>query len=515
MTSSPSDGAGRSGAPVSGGPAARGPLPAPGPYDLAVIGAGPAGLAAAVTAAGSGLRVVLIDASERPGGQYFRHAAPGLASQGTPVRHKRATFAALSARLAAHVRGGRITHLPRRHVWTAEEGGPAGPERWTLRHVPVDGVPADPPPADGMRVTTARFLLLATGAYERQLPFPGWTLPGVVAAGGAQAILKDSGALPGRRIVVAGSGPLLPAVAVSLAEAGADIPVLAEAASYTGYASRPGVLARNPEKAVEGARLAADLLRYRIRLRTRSAVVRAHGTDRVEAVTLATLGQDWRPVAGTEVRIACDALAVGHGLVPQLELAVALGCALRTAPDGTPAVEVDDQQRTDVPGLWAAGEPTGVGGVELALLEGRSAARSVAASFHGGERAARARAATTRRRRFADLMATVHRPGAHWPQWVTGDTEVCRCEEVTAHDLRQAHELGARDARSAKLLTRAGMGWCQGRLCETAVTCLAAGGDGSAPLVPARRALSCPVSLQDLAACGPAADAGPTTTPGA
>ncbi|WP_415959801.1 NAD(P)/FAD-dependent oxidoreductase [Streptomyces sp. 021-4] len=533
VTSSPSDGTGRSWASGFGGPAARGPVAAPGPYDpavigttgpydLAVIGAGPAGLAAAVTAADSGLRVALIDASERPGGQYFRHAAPGLAPQGTPVRHKRATFAAWSARLAAHVRDGGITHLPRRHVWTAEGGGgqAAAPERWTLRHVPVDSAPAAPTPAapapaDGTRVTTARFLLLATGAYERQLPFPGWTLPGVVAAGGAQAILKDSGALPGRRIVVAGSGPLLPAVAVSLAEAGADIPVLAEAASYTGYAFRPGVLARNPAKALEGARLAADLLRYRIRPRTRSAAVRAHGTDRVEAVTLATLDRDWRPVAGTEVRIACDALAVGHGLVPQLELAVALGCALRTAPDGTPAVEVDDQQRTDIAGLWAAGEPTGVGGVELALLEGRSAARSVAASFHGSERGARARAATARRRRFADLMATVHRPGAHWPQWVTEDTEVCRCEEVTAHDLRQAHELGARDARSAKLLTRAGMGWCQGRLCETAVTCLAAGGDGSAPLVPARRPLSCPVSLQDLADSAPAPDAGPATTPGA
>lgn len=525
MTSSAADGTRGSGG------------PAPGGYDLAVIGAGPAGLAAAVTAADSGLSVVLIDASERPGGQYFRHAAPGLAPHGNPAHHKRATFAELSARLAAHVRGGRITHLPRRHVWTAEESGPAaGPARWTLRHVPVDGAladgargdgvpaegapaaPAPTAPADGIRVTKARCLLLATGAYERQLPFPGWTLPGVVAAGGAQAILKDSGALPGRRIVVAGSGPLLLAVAVSLAAAGADIPVLAEAASYTGYAARPGVLARNPAKAVEGARLAADLLRYRIRPRTRSAVVRAHGTDRVEAVTLATLDRDWRPVAGTEVRIACDALAVGHGLVPQLELAVALGCTLRTAPDGTPAVEGDDQQRTDIQGLWAAGESTGIGGVELALLEGRSAALSVAAALHGSVRGAGSRAATARQRRFADLMASVHRPGAHWPQWVTQDTEVCRCEEVTAHELRQAHELGARDARSAKLLTRAGMGWCQGRLCETAVTCLAAGGDGSAPLAPARRPLSCPVSLQDLAesapAVGPGPDADSAATPG-
>ncbi|QCW79757.1 FAD-dependent oxidoreductase [Streptomyces sp. S6] len=516
-------------------------------FDLAVVGAGPAGLAAAVTAADGGLRVVLIDASERPGGQYFRQAAPGLtlARGGKAVHRKRATFAALSARFAAHLRDGRITHLPRRHVWTVEGGDPAagtdrdrgrGRDYWTLRHVPVDGAPTGPAPAPGapvsggpaaadapapgIHVTTARFLLLATGAYERQLPFPGWTLPGVVAAGGAQAVLKDSCALPGRRIVVAGSGPLLLAVAVSLAEAGAEIPVLAEAASYAAYASRPGALVRNPAKAVEGARLAGELLRYRIPVRTRSAVVRAHGTDRIEAVTLATLDREWRPVAGTEVRIACDALAVGHGLVPQLELAVALGCTLRTAPDGTPAVAVDDQQRTDIAGLWAAGESTGIGGVELALAEGRVAALSMTASLHGygqGQRRGRGRVPTTtttaRQRRFADLMASVHRPGAHWTRWLTDETEVCRCEEVTAHELRQAYELGSRDVRSAKLLTRAGMGWCQGRMCETAVTCLAAGGDGSAALAPARRPLSCPVSLRDLAESAPAASPGPAPGP--
>ncbi len=340
----------------------------------------------------------------------------------------------------------------------------------------------------------------------------------MVAAGGAQAVLKDSCALPGRRIVVAGSGPLLLAVAVSLAESGAEIPVLSEAASYAAYASRPGALVRNPAKAVEGARLAGELLRYGIRVRTRSAVVRAHGTDRVEAVTLATLDRAWRPVAGTEVRIACDALAVGHGLVPQLELAVALGCTLRTAPDRTPAVAVDDQQRTDIAGLWAAGESTGIGGVELALEEGRVAALSMMSSLHqrgqGHERGrgwVRATTTTARQRRFADLMAGVHRPGAHWTHWLTDETEVCRCEEVTAHELRQAYELGARDVRSAKLLTRAGMGWCQGRMCETAVTCLAAGGDGSARLAPARRPLSCPVSLRDLAESAPSAEPGSGT----
>lgn len=450
--------------------------------DLAVVGAGPAGLAAAVTAAGLGLRVTLLDAGERPGGQYFRHPAPGLgAARPEALHHGWSAFASREAALRAHASAGRITYLPYHHVWTVTPDQGAG---WTLHAVAG--------PDEAAATVRARSVLLATGAYERQLPFPGWTLPGVVGAGGAQAMLKAGLVLPGSRVVVAGSGPLLLAVAGSLSAAGAKVPAVVEAAAYTGYAAHTPALLRNPGKLAEGATYGGALLRHGVRLLTRHAVTEAHGTDRVEAVTVARLDRDWRPLPGTARRIPCDAVAVGHGLVPQLELATGLGCATRPSPDATVALELDAEQRTSVPGIWSAGETGGIGGAQLALAEGEIAAHSIA----GRPVPARLARTRTRLRAFAAAMAGAHRPGPGWTGWLREDTDVCRCEEVPAGRIREAVEdLGARDARTVKLLTRAGMGWCQGRMCGPAVAALA----GTDP-APDRRPLSCPVPLRHLAA---------------
>ncbi|MER5731950.1 NAD(P)/FAD-dependent oxidoreductase [Streptomyces sp. NPDC002138] len=478
------------------------------PSDLAVVGAGPAGLAAAVTAADLGLRVILVDAGERPGGQYYRAPAPALgAARPEALHHDWAAFATREQRLRAHESAGRITYLPAHHVWTVvPETGPgsgsapgsrtgtgtdaradgAGPPGWTLHAV------AGTRGEDERPVTLrTRAVLLATGAHERQLPFPGWTLPGVVGAGGAQAMLKGGLVLPGRRIVVAGSGPLLLAVAGSLAAAGARVPAVLEASSYTAYAGRLPTLLRNPGKLVEGATHGGALLRHRVRLLTRRAVIEAQGGDRVEAVVTARLDRDWRPVPGTERRIPCDALAVGHGLVPQLELATGLGCATTRAADGTVVLDLDESQRTSVPGIWSAGETGGIGGAGLALAEGELAARAVA----GGPAPAALVRRRARLRAFADAMGAAHRPGAGWTEWLREDTDVCRCEEVPAGRIREAvADLGAGDVRTVKLLTRAGMGWCQGRMCGAAVAALA-GVEAAAD----RRPLSCPVPLGHLA----------------
>ncbi|MFE9397057.1 FAD-dependent oxidoreductase [Streptomyces flavidovirens] len=467
------------------------------PYDLAVIGAGPAGLSGAVTASESGLSVALLDTSGQVGGQFYRHPAPALgAVRPEALHHDWSAFAELRRRQDASS----ITHLAGHHVWTVtrENGGV-----WAVHAVTgADG--------DGERpvCVRARAVLLATGAYERQLPFPGWTLPGVVGAGGAQAMLKSGLALPGRRVVVAGSGPLLLAVASSLAAAGARVPAVVEASGYLRYARHPRVLAANPHKLAEAVTHGAALLRHGVRVRTRSAVIQVHGTERVEAVTVARLDPNWRPVRGAGRRIECDALAVGHGLAPQIELATTVGCATRRTADGTTALVLDDLQETSVSGLWAAGETGGVGGSQLARIEGELAGTAIAARLLGRPRPARSgRADELRRHRdrmrvFADVMAAAHVPGPGWAHWLTDDTDVCRCEEVTAGRVREAiDDLGARDARTVKLLTRAGMGWCQGRMCGAAVARLAVGG-GAVPPPDERRPLAVPVALGVLGALG-------------
>jgi NADPH-dependent 2,4-dienoyl-CoA reductase/sulfur reductase-like enzyme len=456
---------------------------------LAVIGAGPAGLAATVAAAAHGVRVTLIDSAARAGGQFYRQTAAALhAGRPQALHHQWRTWERLRDALEAHVRADRTAHLTDHHVWLVER---------QLNHFTVHALlgPEQETPVE----VRADAVLLATGGYEKVLPFPGWTLPGVLTAGGAQAMLKGTLAVSGRTAVVAGTGPLLLPVATGLAEAGVDVAALVESADPKAFLRRTRALAAQPGKVVEGAQYAAQLLRHRVKLLTRHTVVEAHGEERLEAVTVAALDTDGRVRPGTGRRIACDTLAVGHGMLPHTDLAETLGCRL----DGLD-VQVDDEQRTDVPGVWAAGETTGIGGAALSLAEGHIAGRSAAARLHGTEPDPRtwATAAKSRTRlgEFFAALDTVYAPPARWTDLVTDDTVVCRCEEVTGGAIREAVDgLGAGDVRTVKLLTRAGMGWCQGRMCEPAVAGLA-----GCELTASRRPFARPVPLGVLARAGEA-----------
>ncbi|MEU7057643.1 NAD(P)/FAD-dependent oxidoreductase [Streptomyces sp. NPDC046197] len=442
--------------------------------DLAVIGAGPAGLAAALAAAARGVRVTVLDAAPAPGGQYYRQPAAGLgARRPEALHHQWRTWERLRDGLAAS----EVTVLTDHHVWALEHGFTVhalhGPEQREPVAVRADAV------------------LLATGGYERVFPFPGWTLPGVVTAGGAQAMLKGTLVVPGRRAVVAGTGPLLLPVATGLAAAGVDVAALVESADPRGFLRHAGVLA---VKVPEGAGYAARLLRHRIRFLPRHMVVRANGDDTLTAVTVAALDAGGRVRTGTERLIVCDTLAVGHGMLPHTDLAESLGCRL----DG-PAVRVDGEQRTDVPGVWAAGEATGIGGAGLALAEGHLAGCSIAARLRGTEPDPRQWSAAARSRgrlrRAARGLDSAYPPPPHWTEQVTDDTVVCRCEEVTAGAVREAvAALGAGDLRTVKLLTRAGMGWCQGRICAPAVA-----GVAGCETTVSRRPFARPVPLGVLA----------------
>lgn len=472
---------------------------------LAVVGAGPAGLAAALAAAARGVQVTLVDAADQAGGQFYRQPAAALgALRPQALHHQWHTWERLRTGLDRHRAAGRLTHLTAHHVWCVTRDPGSG----------TFGVHALRGPAQEESATVrADAVLLATGGYERVLPFPGWTLPGVVTAGGAQAMLKGGLVLPGRTAVVAGSGPLLLPVATGLAAAGAQVAALVESADPAALLRRAPALALQPGKLAEGAGYAARLLRHGVRTLTRHTVVAAHGTDRLEAVTVAALDREGRLRPGGARRIRCDTLAVGHGMLPHTDLAESLGCTL----SGT-AVRVDGEQRTDVSGVWAAGEATGVGGAALALAEGHIAGRSAAARLHGSApdprhwaAAARAR---TRLREFAAVLDAVYEPPAGWAGRVPDDTVVCRCEEVTAGEVRGAVDpLGAGDLRTVKLLSRAGMGWCQGRMCAPAVAGLT-----GCPLTAGRRPFARPVPLGVLAGLPdtdaglPQTDAGPPDT---
>ncbi|WP_153811761.1 FAD-dependent oxidoreductase [Streptomyces sp. SUK 48] len=465
------------------------------PADLVVVGAGPAGMAAAVTAVAGGLCVVLVDSGPAVGGQFWRHP-PEHARAAIPtgdLHHGLREYRALCEELAAGRAAGRLDLRLVHHVWSAVRDE---------KDFAVHAVDRREAPRERAVVLRAPRLLVATGAYDRQLPFPGWDLPGVLTIGGLQALLKGGGVAAGSRVALGGTGPFLLPVAAALAARGVEVVAVCEAADPRAWLRHPGALLRNPGKWAEGARYAAVLARQRVPVSPRTAITGAEGGERVRSVRITSLASDGSPRPGTERRIEADAVGVGWGFVPQLDLLIPFGCALTESADGNAVVAVDEGQRTTVPGLYAAGESCGVGGAPLAVAEGRLAAESVladsgAAPVLGRKRLVRGRATVARQRAFARAMSLAHPLPAAWSSWLTDETVVCRCEEVTAGAVRAAGvDGGAYDHRQVKQLTRAGMGWCQGRMCGPAVHCLTA---QERPYVPAERLIATPVSLGSLA----------------
>ncbi|HYN96525.1 MAG TPA: pyridine nucleotide-disulfide oxidoreductase, partial [Pilimelia sp.] len=280
--------------------------------------------------------------------------------------------------------------------------------------------------------------------------------------------------------VVAGAGPFLLPVATRLLMAGAEVVGVVEAGDPRRYARSPGVLAGVRGKLREAAGYATVLARHRVPYHRGHAVVAAHGAAAVSAVDVARLGPDGAPLPATVRRLACDAVAVGFGFTPRLELPLALGCATRLDIDGNLVLTADVAGQTSAPAVYAAGEVTGVGGATLALVEGRLVG-AVAAVETGrpaplGETdVTRLLGRRTAMRRFAALMHQVHAPPAGWTRWLTDATVVCRCEEVPVSRIRAAvTDFGAADTRSVAALCRAGAGWCQGRVCGYATAVLTA-----------------------------------------
>jgi NADPH-dependent 2,4-dienoyl-CoA reductase/sulfur reductase-like enzyme len=287
-------------------------------------------------------------------------------------------------------------------------------------------------------------LILATGAREVFLPFPGWTLPNVMGAGGLQALVKSGLPIAGKRVLVAGSGPLLLAVAAYLSQHGAQIPMICEQASMSSLVRFGLSLLRQPKKIRQGLSLRKDM--HGIPYAAGWWPIEARGSKGLEEVVISR-GSN----TSTET-IPCDYLACGFHLVPNTELAEMLGCKLRDS-----FVHVDELQQTSVPGTFCAGEPTGIGGLELALVEGEIAGlaasgRAESAKWLFKERRNQRRFAHTLERTFALRSELRNLPNP--------ETMVCRCEDVS-----YARVAEHQSWRAAKLQSRCGMGPCQGRVC--------------------------------------------------
>ncbi len=436
--------------------------------DLLVVGGGPGGLSAASAAAEAGLDVVLLDERAKLGGQYFKQPATG--DSRPPADAQFAAGRALIERtLAAGVEVRSDTY-----VWGA---------------FGLDAICA----VTGH--TNWRFecgaLILAPGAYERGVPFPGWTLPGVMTTGAAQTLWRSYGVSPGARVLVSGNGPLNMQVAAELVAGGATVVGLAELAP----APIPGrfpALARmaraDPALIRDGLRYRTALTRARVPVMYRSVVSRVEGDGRAQTAVVSSVAADGRPRAGGERRFDVDAVCLGLGFVPSTEIARSLGCRHEYAADaGQLVTVVDERGATSVERLWVVGDGAGIQGARHAQAQGelagfdaaRQLGRSVAGPAVQREHAA-ARAAA-RHRRFQRALGEVFMAPRLQEELAEPETHVCRCEGVTRRAVEQALADGAGHVGTIKRVTRAGMGPCQGRYCGPVIAAMAAPHTGEPP----------------------------------
>jgi NADPH-dependent 2,4-dienoyl-CoA reductase/sulfur reductase-like enzyme len=420
--------------------------------DIIIVGAGPAGLTAALALAAAGVRSSLIDDNDAAGGQIFRTGARERAYPGEDPRGAR-------LRAALQAQRGLIDYLPQSEIVGIE------PDLALWVHGPGGAV-------DRLR---PRAVVLATGALELWAPIPGWTLPGVYGLGGLQILLKTSGVVPRGPVVLAGAGPLLRLVAAQLLACGAEIAAVIDAAARPSL-GQLAALATQPRLLGRGLCWELALRRRRVPILSRHTVVAIEGAQNAQAVEIAPVDDAWRPLSSGRRRIDAAVIGLGFGVRPNLELTRLAGCEHDHDPaSGGWHVRRTDALETTIAGLFVAGDGAVIGGVDRALAEGALVAHAVAARLGLPQAAALAAGAAAARRRLAGLRRfraaltgwSMPRPGMFAA--ATADTLICRCEDVTRAQIADAVAAGYTEIGPLKMSTRAGMGLCQGRSCTPAI----------------------------------------------
>ena len=432
-------------------------------FDLVVIGGGPAGIAAAATASKHGLQVAIIDERPTLGGQIYKRVGPGFKVKSAKEVGKDYFF---GEELIKELDESSVEVFLETLVGTIENSAVV---------IVRNGESAE-------RLSYKK-LLISPGAYDRPVAFPGWTLPGVITAGAAQSLVKTQRVNPGSRIFFAGSGPLALAFPAQLSGYGANIVGIIEAAPRPGIFKALHILLAvigNLDLMRDAAKYQFHLISNRIPMTYRRIIVSANGKDRVESVTHAKVDKNWRVIPGTEKTVEVDALCIGYGFFPSVELFRLLDCELEYEESrGGAVVKLDNWGATSVTNVFGAGDGTGISGSYVAIARGRLAALKIAAELGKiSEKSLSALAAGyqrtfDRRTKFQSAINNAYEIKDGIYELADNGTVICRCESVKLESILPSLE-STIDPSVVKAYTRCGMGLCQGRNCQRQISALIA-----------------------------------------
>ena len=428
---------------------------------LVIIGGGPGGLSAAIAAAKAGAKVLVIDENLQPGGQIYRQL-PKTFQALEPGRLGTDYVDGLSLLKEVQNLSDAITIWNDALMWSVFESNQLAIAR-----------------GNQLVLLDAKAIVVATGAYERPVPVPGWTLPGVITAGGAQVLLKSQRVRPGRRALLAGAGPLQLVVANQMLDAGMEVVAVAESNSTAGAWRFLPDLMHQPGLMMQGLKYLYRLKRAGVQILQSYVLQGLQGNQEVEQAFLGKVDSRCRPIAGEAKRFEVDTVCIGYGLIPTTWATSMLGCTHVYAPMiGGWVPQCDANMQTDQPGVFVAGDGAGIAGVLVAKMEGTLAGLYAAAHIgiisedkaDQGARTVRKKLAAMGKFRWAiDRMYRIY-PELYAN--VADDTIVCRCEGITTKEIRNAIRQGTMNLNDIKKRTRSGMGYCQGTHCMPTIAAM-------------------------------------------